>query len=170
MATYDYTVGGNTRVGWTAEQPVQIVNRLVDIAAVITADTDGDLGSSTIDAASILQIIDVPDNTYVLQTNIRTITVSTTGTITVDLGDGDEDDRYNEAVDLTATAGTNAWSNHANDSGSQQIGSGHFYSAADTIDLVFNNATTNGIFVVQVAFINFRYQYLNTTTLLSSNV
>ena len=168
MADLDLTIGGNARIPWAGVQKISMLESVVDVAALLIADAGSDLASaSQITAAENIAVIDIPDNTWVMQVNLRVIVACTDVTATVDIGDGDDVEAYNAAVDITAAVGTNAWANADADSASLQIGSGKIYSAADQIDVLFNNNTTDGIFVVQVLVADFGFQYKDSNHLSS---
>ncbi|MCK5612991.1 hypothetical protein KAR91_64550 [Candidatus Pacearchaeota archaeon] len=57
------------------------------------------------------------------------------GTMTFDIGDADDPNGYDDAVDGNATAGTMTRSLEATDA----LGVGKYYSSADTIDITLDN-------------------------------
>ena len=155
-ADHDYTVGGNAKMAWAQAAAGFILTRKVDIAALLVLDAGTDLASATkITATEDIGVISIPDNTWVAQTVIRIITPSTDATATIDFGDETDVEGWDAACDITAAAGTNYYSNDAADAYNLQLASGKLYSAANHLDVLFNNDTTNGVFLVMALCFDF---------------
>ena len=73
-------------------------------------------------------------NTLVLMAGVEVLTVASTGSPVLDLGDDADDDLYVAALDGTATG------HEINNA----AGTAKLYTAADTIDLIANTATFDG--------------------------
>lgn len=151
-------------MAWNQGGPAFRLTRKVDVEAILAADAGTDLASSSkITAAESVAVLDIPDNTWVAQVVTRIIIASSDTTATIDIGDDSDDDDnsdvegWDAAVDITATAGTNYYSNNAADDYSLQLASGKLYSIADTINVLFNNDTTNGVFLVMALCFDFSH-------------
>ena len=154
---YTRTSNGNAAAAWSDRQPFFRLDALVNVATVIT-DGSGTLDSTTkITAAESIAVLDIPANSWVINVITRIITASTDGTATVDVGDGTDVAGWDAAVDITATAGTNSWSNNADDAYNLQLASGKVYTDADTLEVLFNNDTTNGIILFQMVIMELAY-------------
>ena len=80
------------------------------------------------------QAIEMNANTLVLMAGVEVLTAAGSGSPTLDLGDGDDDDLYVE--DVSGSAVGHEINNAA--------GTAKLYTAADTIDLSANSATFDG--------------------------
>jgi hypothetical protein len=156
-ATYDYTMGGTGGFLSVFGRKFYVITRVMDVADIIASDATM-AAAGKIAATDTIKAINVPDDTLVLGTVTRVMTACTDTTATVDVGDGDDVEGFDAAVDITAAAGTNGWTNNDADAYSMQIASGKVYSAADTIDVLFNNDTTNGVFLVQALCVDLGYE------------
>ena len=154
-ADLDVTVGGNTALSENQRAATYKIHKYVDVAAIIAADAGADLASATkITAAENIAVIDIPIYTWV-QMAVCQIIEAATGTATIDIGDGDDVEGWDAAVDITAAAGTVTYSNNDVDAFSLQIASGKVYgSAADQLDILFNNDTTNGKFLITLVCVD----------------
>jgi len=77
-------------------------------------------------ANDIVQVLNVPAETFVINAGIEVLTASASG-VTLDLGDGGDVDRYIDGLDSTSTG-----------HGAQVINAsnvGHVYGSADTLDV-----------------------------------
>lgn len=117
MATYTIT-------GATAGVPVGVKPQIVEVVL--------DFSTTNLTTADSVEVFELPANTLVLMAGLETLTVASTGSPVLDLGDDADDDIYAAAV-----AGHTAVA-----SGTTSVGK--FYTAADTIDLIANTATFDG--------------------------
>ncbi len=149
--TYKNTASsnGNAAAAWSMQQPMLRLDAKINVADVITDGTDTLADSAKITAAESIAVMDIPKNSIVLGVMTRIIT-ATDGTATVDVGDDGDVEGFDAAVDITASAGTNYWSNADADAYSMQIASGRVYSDTDTLDILFNNDTTDGVILFQM--------------------
>ena len=156
---YTDTSNGNTAMAWNQRQAIYRLDAKVDVADVIT-DGTGTLASATqITAAESVAVLDMPKNSLVLGVMTRIITASTETTATVDVGcdtavNSGLVEGFDAAVDITATAGTNYWSNADADLYSMQIASGMVITTADTLDILFNNNTADGVILFMMLIID----------------
>jgi len=148
-ASYDYLPasvgsGSNTRISASFAGKVFMVRVYVSVAAILAADGGSSLASSTqITAAEDIGVYAIPKNTIVRRVRTNVITASTDTTATIDIGDDDDDDGFDSAVDITSDS-TNAITIDGTDA--YGTTGGNFYSSNDTLDVLFNNDTTNGVF------------------------
>lgn len=91
-----------------------------------------DFSSTSLTTADSVEVFELPANTLVIMAGLETLTVASTGSPVLDLGDDADDDIFAAAV-----AGHTAVA-----SGTTSVGK--FYTAADTIDLIANTATFDG--------------------------
>jgi len=145
MATYDVTVGANTKMASVMGAKVYFLKREINIEDEIAADATLTTNAK-ITSADILQAIDIPKNTWVLGTFVRVVTASTDATLTVGIGDADGATSWDASVNLATTTNTMT----ITDAYSLAAASGKLYTSADTIDVTFNNDATNGVFLLGV--------------------
>jgi hypothetical protein len=133
MATVDLTVGGTSGYPAVKKGGLYRITKTVDF----NANNEGGANRS---AADVLQLIDVPANTNVLAVGY-VVETAEGGTLTFDLGDGDDVDGYVDGADGNAAGG--GVSSLALTEGAPNTitgySNGKYYSAADTIDMVVNN-------------------------------
>lgn len=91
-----------------------------------------DFSSTSLTTSDSVEVFELPANTLVIMAGLETLTVASTGSPVLDLGDDADDDIFAAAV-----AGHTAVA-----SGTTSVGK--FYTAADTIDLIANTATFDG--------------------------
>ena len=87
-------------------------------------------------AADVAQVLSVQAGMFVLLVSLKVVTAEG-GTLTVDVGDGNISNLYLDGEDGNATAGTIYTS--------QNLTNGALYSAADTIDIICNDAADAAI-------------------------
>ena len=119
MATYTVT-------GAVAGVPLGIKPQIIEVVL--------DFSSTNLTTSDTVQAIEMNANTLVLMAGVEVLTAAGSGSPTLDLGDGDDDDLYVEDV-----AG-NATGHEINNA----AGTAKLYTAADTIDLSVNSATFDG--------------------------
>ena len=114
MATYDVTgVGGTTGHPSNGRTPY-LVENTIDFTPFDPAAND------------IVQAIDVPAESIVMNAGLEVLTVSPSG-VTLDLGDANDVDKYVDGYDSTGLGYGAAVINASN--------VGHVYGSADTIDI-----------------------------------
>ena len=115
----DYTVT-NAVAGVPAGVKAQVVEVVLDFSSTSLTTSDS------------VEVFELPANTLVVMAGVEVLTLASTGSPVLDLGDDDNDDVFAAAV-----AGHTALA-----SGTTSVGK--FYTAADTIDLIANTATFDG--------------------------
>ena len=113
-----------TITGATAGVPLGIKPQIVEVVL--------DFSSTSLTTADSVEVFEMKANTLVLMAGLEVLTLASTGSPVLDLGDDADDDIYAAAV-----AGHTALA-----SGTTSVGK--FYTAADTIDLIANTATFDG--------------------------
>ena len=135
MATYNDGKGYNLGTG--AAHVAAGINRVssitvdLDFAAITTARAPA--GLTALAATDILEVIKVPAKTLVTHVALE-VTTAEGGTLTLDVGDGDNPDGYLDGVNGNATAA------YISVAGTDAFEQGKYYTAADTIDVVTVNA------------------------------
>lgn len=134
MATIDLSngLGGAPRPVRSLTNMPYFVEKTIDFAAAATAK------GSALAAADVIEVIDVPAGTMVLNAGLQVITVATgeSNDTTVDLGiTGVDADCFVDGFDLDAAA-ANAYAQNA--AAFQPL----IVGAADTIDVLIATATT----------------------------
>tara|TARA_B100001939_G_scaffold294930_1_gene268178 strand:+ start:378 stop:800 length:423 start_codon:yes stop_codon:yes gene_type:complete len=119
MATYTVT-------GAVAGVPLGIKPQIIEVVL--------DFSSTNLTTSDTVQAIEMNANTLVLMAGVEVVTAAGSGSPTLDLGDGDDDDLYVEDVSGSATG------HEINNA----AGTAKLYTAADTIDLSANTATFDG--------------------------
>ena len=115
----DYSI-----TGATAGVPVGVKPQIVEVVL--------DFSSTSLTTSDSVEVFELPANSLVLMAGVEVLTLASTGSPVLDLGDDADDDIYAAAV-----AGHTALA-----SGTTSVGK--FYTAADTIDLIANTATFDG--------------------------
>ena len=135
MATYNDGKGYNLGTG--AAHVAAGINKVSSVTvdlnfATITTERAA-AGLTALTSADILEVIKVPAQTLVTHVALE-VTTAEGGTLTVDVGDGDNPDGYIDGVNANAAAA------YITVAGTDAYEQGRFYTAADTIDIVLNNA------------------------------
>lgn len=115
----DYTI-----TGAVAGVPAGVKAQVVEVVL--------DFSSTNLTTSDSVEAIELPANSLVIMAGLEVLTLASTGSPVLDLGDDADDDIYAAAV-----AGHTALA-----SGTTSVGK--FYTAADTIDLIANTATFDG--------------------------
>ena len=135
MATYNdgkgYNLGTGTAHVAAGINKVSAVTVDLNFATITTERAAA--GLTALAAGDVLEVIKVPANTLVTHVALN-VTTAEGGTLTVDVGDGDNPDGYLDGVNANATAA------YLTVAGTDAFEAGKFYTAADTIDIVLNNA------------------------------
>lgn len=108
--------------------------------AVTIFENTFDAGKRNLAAADVVQLINIPANSFVVKVMYKVLSGDATQTLNV--GDGTDPDGYVAAADV-ATAGNSGV-------GAGAYASGKFYAAADTIDLEVPAAKAFDTLVVKV--------------------
>ena len=113
-----------TVTGAVAGVPLGIKPQIIEVVL--------DFSSSTLTTSDSVEVFEMKANTLVLMAGVEVLTVASTGSPTLDLGDDADDDLFAAAVQGHTSVA----------SGTTSVGK--FYTAADTIDLIANSATFDG--------------------------
>ena len=149
MATYNDGKGYNLGTG--AAHVAAGINRVssitvdLDFAAITTARAAA--GLTALGAADILEVIKVPAKTLVTHVALE-VTTAEGGTLTLDVGDGDNPDGYLDGVNGNATAA------YLTVAGTDAFEAGKYYTAADTIDIVLNNAADAAVMTLTAVMVD----------------
>ena len=121
---------------------IKVLSKEIDFADLLVEK------GSALAAADVFEALDVPAKCFVLAAGIHPVTAANSTTLTIDLGDGADVDHYvdgfnaaqtaTDSVPITPTTGA-AYAQHAGMK---------YYSAADTIDILFATLTgtlTSGV-------------------------
>jgi len=119
MATHSKVTGGTSGHPSTRRKPYWVENT-VDLSLFDPVAND------------IVQVLNVPAETFVINAGIEVLTASASG-VTLDLGDGGDVDRFVDGLDSTSTGHGAQVANASN--------VGHVYGSADTIDVKVLGAT-----------------------------
>ena len=119
MATHSKVTGGTAGHPSTRRKPYWVENT-VDLSLFDPVAND------------IVQVLNVPAETFVINAGIEVLTASAYG-VTLDLGDGGDVDRFVDGLDSTSTGHGAQVANASN--------VGHVYGSADTIDVKVLGAT-----------------------------
>tara|TARA_A100000172_G_C3019330_1_gene102592 strand:+ start:69 stop:506 length:438 start_codon:yes stop_codon:yes gene_type:complete len=119
MATHSKVTGGTAGHPSTRRKPYWVENT-VDLSLFDPVAND------------IVQVLNVPAETFVINAGIEVLTASASG-VTLDLGDGGDVDRFVDGLDSTSTGHGAQVANASN--------VGHVYGSADTIDVKVLGAT-----------------------------
>jgi len=116
MATYNVT-------GAVAGVPLGRKPQVVEVVL--------DFSTTNLAVADVVNVFEIPANTMVLNAGIQVLTAASTGSPTIDMGDGDAVDTYVTDVDASGT--------------NQEFGSTpKIYTSADNIDIVGVAAAFDG--------------------------
>lgn len=142
MATYTDSLGFNKGVASYPERgepTTTMLEVVLDMAQIAAARAAA--GATALTTTDILEVLQIPAKTMVLHVGLD-VTKAAGATLTVDVGDGADRDGYLDGVNANTIA------SYANPfvlaEGAPNtvvgFGAGKYYAAADTIDVVFNNA------------------------------
>jgi len=100
------------------------------------------------DAADVVQALKVGIGMVVTKVTLK-IDTAEGGTSTNDIGDGDDPNGYDDAVDFNAAANTITRSLEATDA----LGVGKYYAAADTIDITLDNDLNTAVVTIIAEYV-----------------
>ena len=149
MATYND--GKGYKLGTGAAHVAKGINKVSTISVDLnfaTITTERAAASLTaLTSADILEVIRVPANTLVTNVALN-VTTAEGGTLTIDVGDGDNPDGYLDGVNGNATAA------YLTVAGTDAFEAGKFYTAADTIDVKINNAADAAVMTLTAVMVD----------------
>ena len=150
MATYDYTKGGGS--GFFHQNPNTIwVPIDVDAVAIIASDTTLTT-NTTITAADVIQIYDIPADTVLTGRGVLETITAGEASNTADIGLGASGNLFSGAT-LDAAVGTMLM-NAVSDSWGANSVQGVTFTATDTLDMEFIADEDQGRWVVWVEMAN----------------
>ena len=138
--TFDKTIGGNDTLPAKEAGYQFTLRRTYDTAAT---------GDGNVTSGDTLQLLNIPANTLVQRVAVIKDTVES-GTLTVDVGDGTDPDGFLDGADLNAAATEITELALAEAAPNTVVGytAGKLYTAADTLDMLFNNTADTAKFTV----------------------
>jgi len=149
MATYNdgkgYNLGTGTAHVAAGINKVSSVTVELNFATITTERAAA--GLTALAAGDVLEVIKVPANTLVTHVALN-VTTAEGGTLTVDVGDGDNPDGYLDGVNANATAA------YLTVAGTDAFEAGKFYTAADTIDIVTVNAADTAVMTLTAVMVD----------------
>jgi len=149
MATYND--GKGYKLGTGAAHVAKGINKVSTISVDLnfaTITTERAAASLTaLAGGDILEVIRVPANTLVTNVALN-VTTAEGGTLTIDVGDGDNPDGYLDGVNGNATAA------YLTVAGTDAFEAGKFYTAADTIDVKINNAADAAVMTLTAVMVD----------------
>tara|TARA_R100000995_G_C3482846_1_gene125143 strand:- start:1279 stop:1737 length:459 start_codon:yes stop_codon:yes gene_type:complete len=149
MATYND--GKGYKLGTAGAHVAKGINKVSTISVDLnfaTITTERAAASLTaLTSSDILEVIRVPANTLVTNVALN-VTTAEGGTLTIDVGDGDNPDGYIDGVNGNATAA------YLTVAGTDAFEAGKFYTAADTIDVKINNAADAAVMTLTAVMVD----------------
>ena len=149
MATYNdgkgYNLGTGTAHVAAGINKVSSVTVELNFATITTERAAA--GLTALAAGDVLEVIKVPANTLVTHVALN-VTTAEGGTLTVDVGDGDNPDGYLDGVNANATAA------YLTVAGTDAFEAGKFYTAADTIDVTTVNAADAAVMTLTAIMVD----------------
>jgi hypothetical protein len=149
MATYNdgkgYNMGTGSAHVAAGINRVSAVSVTLDFAAITTARAAAGLTALT--ATDVLEVIKVPAKTLVTHVALE-VTTAEGGTLTLDVGDGDNPDGYLDGVNGNATAA------YISVAGTDAFEQGKYYTAADTIDVTTVNAADAAVMTLTAVMVD----------------
>jgi hypothetical protein len=152
MATYNDGKGYNLGTG--AAHVAAGINNVssitvdLDFAAITTARAAA--GLTALAATDVLEVVKIPANTLVLGVALN-VTTAEGGTLTIDVGDGDDPDGYLDGVNANTTAAYITTPSAGTPTG---LASGKYYTAEDTIDVTTVNAADTAVMSLTVVMVD----------------
>ena len=153
MATYTDSLGFNK--GTAAAYPDNGTRAVVklavelDFAAITAARTAA--GATALAGGDVLEVLRLPAKTQVLAVGLD-VTTAEGGTLTIDVGDGDDPDGYLDGVNANTIAGYSSSQvtlvEGAPNTLSPALPWGKYYASADTIDVKIVNAADTAVMTV----------------------
>ena len=149
MATYNDGKGYNLGTG--AAHVAAGINKVSAVTvelnfATITTERAA-AGLTALTATDVLEVIKVPANTLVTNVALN-VTTAEGGTLTIDVGDGDDPDGFLDGVDANATAA------YIPVAGTAAYEQGKYYTAADTIDVTTVNAADAAVMTLTAIMVD----------------
>lgn len=149
MATYNDGKGYNLGTG--AAHVAAGINKVSAVTvelnfATITTERAA-AGLTALAATDVLEVIKVPANTLVTNVALN-VTTAEGGTLTIDVGDGDDPDGFLDGVNANATAA------YIPVAGTAAYEQGKYYTAADTIDVTTVNAADAAVMTLTAIMVD----------------
>lgn len=148
MATYTDSLGFNKGAAGFHNAGLHKVHRVevvLDFAKIAAARLAA--GATALTSADVIEAIPLPAKSLVMAVGLD-VTTAEGGTLTIDVGDGTDIDGYLDGVNANTVASYQSGNNLTVTAGTPNAVAGtpyayalgKYYSAADTIDVVVNNA------------------------------
>ena len=115
--------------------PVKLISTEVDFADLLVEN------GSALAAADVFEVISIPAKCLVIAAGINPVTAANSTTLTVDLGDGDDVDRYTDGFNAKQTTTDGVPIMPTTGAAYAQYAGPKYYPAADTIDIVLATLT-----------------------------
>jgi len=155
MTTYDYietTSDQHDGAGFPVAGGSKffVLKRTFTTATALT-----DVGASAWVANDVVKLIDIPAETLVVGVKVQVTTKESTASATLDIGDGDDPNGWEDGIDMDASTAPHIFSlTYANGDSVTDKDNG-YYAAADTIDAVLADAVwTDAVFDIAVACVD----------------
>lgn len=152
MATYNdgkgYNMGTGSAHVAAGINRVSAVSVTLDFAAITTARAAA--GLTALAATDTLEVIKIPANTLVTSVALN-VTTAEGGTLTIDVGDGDDPDGYLDGANANTTAAYITSPSAGTPTG---LADGKYYTAADTIDVTTVNAADAAVMTLTVVMVD----------------
>ena len=152
MPTYTDSLGFNKGSASYPDKGRLDITKLaveLDFAAITAARAAA--GATALTSGDVLEVLQIPAGTQVLAVGLN-VTTAEGGTLTVDVGDGDDPDGYLDGVNGNAVAGYSSSqvtiSEGAPNTLSPALPWGKYYASADTIDVKTVNAADAAVMTV----------------------
>lgn len=156
MVTYNY-IETTTDQHYGAGFPVIGQDKFFILERTFNATTAlTDMSISAWVAEDVVKLIDIPAKTFVYGLNVYIDTASTSGsgTTTLDIGDGDDPNGWEDNI-ASATVDTHIFSMTNANGGTVTDRNNGYYKTADTIDAVLaDQIWTAGVFTIRVICID----------------
>ena len=121
---------------------IKVLSKDVDFADLLAEK------GSALAAADVFEVLDIPAKCFVLAAGVNPVTAANSTTLTVDLGDGADTDRYVDGFNAAQTATDGVPITPTTGAAYAQYAGQKYYPAADTIDILFATLTgtlTSGV-------------------------
>ena len=158
MATYTDSLGFDKgSASYPDKGRLDITKLAVELDFVAITAARAAACATALTAGDVLEVLQIPAGTQVLAAGLN-VTTAEGGTLTVDVGDGDDPDGYLDGVNGNAVAGYSSSqvtiSEGTPNTISPALAFGKYYTAADTIDVKVVNAADAAVMTVWAVVAN----------------